>query len=735
MFKREVEKPLSYYGKDSITGKEKNTEKEEFEKRKKTENIKKPTESNLIIEKGKLAERKEGVPIQPIELPEEQKEPAIVGDYFARKREERWAERDARKQEAEDNTKEERQFFKEHVLETIAEIENLLPKDDKDFQKWFRSAKEKIQSENSTIETRGGIAAAVALDTLLRNKLAQTQDKKRRSNLVRALGLAGLLFVGANFMDSVIDPKIDLGVIATAEASPTPDQLETIDEAIDKAENLNYPELNWDEQTIRDIMKQENFQHATIVRRAQEYLHIDLSDDELKREFGIDVEGLSEGERGELDLLKNLDSSKEKDREKIALLAGRLNRSKAIQAAFNKIVDRLGDSRISKIDEDGLLGHSTFDNTLRQRMNPSIDRLYTGTDSNWGRWQNVEHFRRVLFSVWTEDQVRQVSNKIEQGDILRSELNFAPENATAKEYQQELIESLENDLDEEAVIKALKTSKYNLKNMSETDYKNSEFYKQYQETAKWHIKKLTKLKQELNQATAPEAKQEVLEKAKRLFVVNFRLTDSFFRGTDWSMQGMSPVPGRGSVACGRYPYLIARNAGWHIARPPIRRGAWQETTNIQPSLYNGQGGRGVRGIYLSDIKAKNKHLQKYIASDALGSAFHVVGEAGHMHIQGPAFEKDDPADANSFAELLELDSFKGAAIYESCINNVACEPIGDFKNRWGTKDTFDSGNILRNDLIEAWVKNPHLKWLIDNGVVSQQEVDSIQSQPGLTASR
>lgn len=139
------------------------------------------------------------------------------------------AEQEQQKFVSRDKKGEKKQFSKEDFLETIERIENLLPKEDNEMQRWLAKAKLAIENEESEfIKARGAKFAAKELKTLLESKILKEKDKKKK-RLHQAIALVGLLIagcsgVGQESSQNKVD-QIKQGQIKQAEKELSPEFL------------------------------------------------------------------------------------------------------------------------------------------------------------------------------------------------------------------------------------------------------------------------------------------------------------------------------------------------------------------------------------------------------------------------------------------------------------------------------------------------------------------------------
>jgi hypothetical protein len=81
---------------------------------------------------------------------------------------------------------------------------------------------------------------------------------------------------------------------------------------------------------------------------------------------------------------------------------------------------------------------------------------------------------------------------------------------------------------------------------------------------------------------AGENKQEVLEKARRVFVSSIdQNIFPFWYGTDWDFNGATETPREGRIACGYFITTVLRDAGLRLSRVSL---AQQASENIIKSL-------------------------------------------------------------------------------------------------------------------------------------------------------
>lgn len=128
-----------------------------------------------------------------------------------------------------------------------------------------------------------------------------------------------------------------------------------------------------------------------------------------------------------------------------------------------------------------------------------------------------------------------------------------------------------------------------------------------------------KLADEYKKATSQTAQEEILERARKVFVASIdkEIFPAWY-GTDWDFYGTTEKPGEGKIACGYFVSTVLRDAGLKVNRVSM---AQQASENIIKSLTTEPFIKRFRHV----------SLEKFVAEiEKLGAGLYVVGLDFHV---------------------------------------------------------------------------------------------------------
>lgn len=128
-----------------------------------------------------------------------------------------------------------------------------------------------------------------------------------------------------------------------------------------------------------------------------------------------------------------------------------------------------------------------------------------------------------------------------------------------------------------------------------------------------------KLADEYKKAANQPARQEILGKARKIFVaaVDEEIFPNWY-GTDWDFYGTTETPGTGKIACGYFVSTVLRDAGLKVNRVIL---AQQASENIIKSLTTEPFIKRFRNVSLEKF---TQEIEK------LGAGLYVVGLDFHV---------------------------------------------------------------------------------------------------------